>query len=82
MGASSFISIVVYWQYIQGKYSVSNNLKVAFTQIRLSLEKIFHHSYCPGIVSRGFDWVVLKLWGFANPAPPAAAAPSESAPQS
>ena len=69
VGGSSFITIMLYWQYLQGKYSISNNCRIAFSQIKLMLNSIFYHQYCPTMITNGFEWVVKKMWDSTQSAP-------------
>ena len=80
-GQCSFLTVMLYGQWLRAKYFVSNSCKTAFYQTRQSFDGVFRHEKCPALVTRAYASVVgvLSGWGEIPRPPPAAPAAAADA---
>jgi hypothetical protein len=78
-GQCSFLTVMLYGQWLRAKYFVSNSCKQAFYQTRQSFDGVFRHERCPALVTRAYASVVGVLSGWGEiPRPPPAAPAAEA----
>eukprot|EP01010_Urceolus_cornutus_P001172 NODE_1695_length_787_cov_296.390244_g1317_i0.p1 GENE.NODE_1695_length_787_cov_296.390244_g1317_i0~~NODE_1695_length_787_cov_296.390244_g1317_i0.p1 ORF type:complete len:247 (+),score=72.68 NODE_1695_length_787_cov_296.390244_g1317_i0:54-743(+) len=61
-GQSSLLIVMMFWNFLSLRYQTSGATKFVFGQVRMQLDAVFYHRFCPRPI--GFIWG--KILGFVR----------------
>eukprot|EP00479_Gromia_sphaerica_P010453 TRINITY_DN4808_c0_g1_i1.p1 TRINITY_DN4808_c0_g1~~TRINITY_DN4808_c0_g1_i1.p1 ORF type:complete len:150 (-),score=6.46 TRINITY_DN4808_c0_g1_i1:145-594(-) len=64
--ARNFLILLFYWQFLRMRYIQSYGIRVAFQNIRGSIDQIFYHPRCPAMLRSVWQKIVNFLYSICR----------------